>query len=38
LTIRPLLKRAGVEFVGEGEDADKSPTLAGALALLFSID
>jgi len=37
-TIRPLLKTADVEFVGEGGDAEKFPLLAGALALLFPID
>ncbi len=37
-TIRPLLKKADVEFIGEGGDADKFPLLAGALALLFPID
>lgn len=37
-TIRPLLKSAEVEFVGEGGDGDKFPLLAGALALLFPID
>ncbi len=36
--IRPLLKRADVEFVGEGGDADKFPVLADAVALLFPID
>jgi glycosyltransferase involved in cell wall biosynthesis len=37
-TVRPLLRKADVEFVGEGGDADKFPLLAGALALLFPID
>ncbi len=37
-TIRPLLKTAEVEFVGEGGDAEKFPLLARALALLFPID
>ncbi len=36
--IRPLLRKADVEFVGEGGDAEKFPILAGALALLFPID
>ncbi len=36
--IRPLLRKADVEFVGEGGDAEKFPVLAGALALLFPID
>jgi glycosyltransferase involved in cell wall biosynthesis len=37
-TIRPLLKKADVEFLGEGGDRDKFPVLAQALALLFPID
>lgn len=36
--IRPLLRKADVEFVGEGGDKEKFPLLAGALALLFPID
>ena len=37
-TIRPLLKGADVEFLGEGGDAEKFLVLSGALALLFPID
>ncbi len=35
--VRPLLRREGVEFVGEVDGADKDALLGGALALLFPI-
>ncbi|HZZ94563.1 MAG TPA: glycosyltransferase family 4 protein [Usitatibacter sp.] len=37
-TIRPLLARPGIEFVGEIRESDKSAFLGRARALLFPID
>ncbi len=37
-TIRPMLGHAGVEFIGEIGDAEKSSFLSGALGLLMPID
>ena len=36
--IHPMIKAAGVEYIGEINDADKSEFLSGALALLVPID
>lgn len=36
--IKPLLKRPGIEFIGEICDGEKSAFLGGALAYLFPID
>lgn len=36
--IRPLLKRPGIEYIGEIGDADKNAFLGDALAFLFPID
>jgi glycosyltransferase involved in cell wall biosynthesis len=37
-TIRPLLRKPGIEFVGEITEQEKGPFLGGARALLFPID
>jgi glycosyltransferase involved in cell wall biosynthesis len=37
-TIRPLLTLPGIEFLGELDEGEKRPFLAGARALLFPID
>ena len=37
-TIEPMLRRPGVEFVGEVSDREKNELMGGAAALLFPID
>lgn len=37
-TIKPLLSRPGIEYIGEIDDAQKSEFLGNALAVLFTIE